>query len=89
MHFTPNEIYHIYNRRNNRQIIFFNDANYIFFLKKIREEWREYGEILAYCLMPNHFHLMMVPNEKACIHVSLGERLTHMQNLSKAIGKTQ
>jgi len=95
MHFTPNEIYHIYNRGNNRQIIFFNDDNYIFFLKKIREEWREYGEILAYCLMPNprltgrqDFHLMMIPNEKACIHVSLGERLTHMQNLSKAIGKT-
>ncbi len=88
MHFTPNEIYHVYNRGNNKQPIFFNDRNYIFFLKKIREEWRDYCEILCYCLMPNHFHFMIVPNEKACDNIFLGDKLTHLQNLSKTIGKT-
>jgi REP element-mobilizing transposase RayT len=88
MHFIPNEIYHVYNRGNNKQAIFFNDDNYIFFLRKVREEWKGYVEILAYCLMPNHFHFMVVPNEKACENIYLGEKLTYMQNFSKVIGKT-
>ncbi len=35
MHFDKDYVYHIYNRGNNRQKIFFNDKNYIFFLKKL------------------------------------------------------
>lgn len=88
MHFTPNEIYHVYNRGNNKLLIFFNDDNYIFFLKKIKQEWKKYCEILCYSLMPNHFHFMIVPNEEGCKNIVLGDRITHMQNLSKTIGKT-
>ncbi len=88
MHFTPNEIYHVYNRGNDKQTIFFNDNNYIFFLNKVRKEWKPYCEILSYCLMPNHFHFMLVPNEESCNNIHLGDKLTHLQNLSKAIGKT-
>ena len=88
MHFTPNEIYHVYNRGNDKQTIFFNDNNYIFFLNKVRKEWKPYCEILSYCLMPNHFHFMLVPNEEACNNIHLGDKLTHLQNLSKTIGKT-
>jgi putative transposase len=38
--------------------------------------------------MPNHFHFMLIPNEEACAAIKLGDKMTHMQNLSKAIGKT-
>jgi putative transposase len=88
MHFIPNEIYHVYNRGNNKQTIFFNDDNYIFFLNKLRKEWKLHCEILCYCLMPNHFHFMLVPNEEACKAIHLGDKLTHLQNFSKIIGKT-
>jgi putative transposase len=88
MHFEPNLPYHIYNRGTNKQKIFFNNANYIFFLQKIKQEWKPYGEILCYCLMPNHFHFMLVPNEEGCKCISLGGKETHLQNLSKTIGKT-
>ncbi len=88
MHFEPNEIYHVYNRGNNKQVIFFNDDNYIFFLKKIKNEWKQYCEILCYCLMPNHFHFMIVPNTKGCENIELGGKQTHLQNLSKVIGTT-
>lgn len=88
MHFEPNEVYHIYNRGNNKQQLFFTNENYLYFLKKVRSEWLPYGHILSYCLMPNHFHFMMMPNEEACKNVTLGEKETHMQNLSKVIGKT-
>lgn len=88
MHFEPGKIYHVYNRGNNKQPIFFNRNNYIFFLSKIRKEWLPFTDILAYCLMPNHFHFLIIPNESACERVVLKEKETHMQNFSKCIGKT-
>lgn len=88
MHFEPNEIYHVYNRGNNKQPIFFQKRNYLFFLKKIRTEWGKYCDILSYCLMPNHFHFMLVPNEDACKSIIMAEKNIPMQNLSKQIGIT-
>jgi len=65
MHFIPNEYYHVYNRGNNKQRIFFNDNNYIFFIKKIREQLLPVSKIIAYCLMPNHFHFLIKATEKS------------------------
>ncbi len=59
MQFIEGEIYHVYNRGNNNQPIFFNRDNYLFFLFKIRKELTPYCDIIAYCLMPNHFHLIV------------------------------
>ena len=63
MKFEKGYIYHIYNQGNNRQKIFFNRDNYLFFLKKIQVQMTPYSDILAWCLMPNHFHLMVLVNE--------------------------
>ena len=57
-------IYHIYNQGNNRQKIFFNRENYLFFLKKIKKYITPYADVLAWCLMPNHFHLMVHVREE-------------------------
>lgn len=65
MNLSINEFYHIYNRGNNKQPIFFNDQNYLFFLKKIREQLLPVADIIAYCLMPNHFHLLIHTNENS------------------------
>lgn len=59
MKLYPNNIYHIYNRGNNKQKIFFSNKNYLFFLQKIRTELKPYSDIICYCLMPNHFHFMV------------------------------
>lgn len=88
MHFEENEIYHLYNRGNNKQQLFFNEKNYIYFLKKIRDEWTKYIDIICYCLMPNHFHFMISVNADACKNIIIGDKLTNMQYLSKAIGNT-
>jgi len=63
MNFEKGHIYHIYNQGNNRQDIFFSNENYWFFLKKIETQILPYADILAWCLMPNHFHLMVHVNE--------------------------
>ncbi|MEG3861282.1 transposase [Microcoleus sp. herbarium12] len=52
--------YHVYNRGNNRQLIFFERENYIYFLRLLRKHLITHGvDILAYCLMPNHYHLLV------------------------------
>jgi len=88
MHFESGEAYHIYNRGNEKQPIFFSEKNYLFFLQKVRMEWLPFSDILAYTLMPNHFHFIIVPNKNGCRNIILKERETHMQELSKIIGKT-
>lgn len=51
--------YHVYNRGHNKQTIFYDAKDYQRYLKRL-DEYREKHEvtILAYCLMPNHIHLL-------------------------------
>ena len=60
MQFEKGYIYHIYNQGNNRRQIFFNRDNYLFFLRKVRTYILPYADIIAWCLMPNHFHFMVL-----------------------------
>ncbi len=59
MKFQAESLYHIYNRGNNRQHIFFNANNYEYFLNKVRLYLLNDCDILNYCLMPNHFHILI------------------------------
>jgi len=61
--FEKNKLYHIYNQGNNRTKIFYEDRNYDYFLYKLKVYVLPYADILAWCLMPNHFHLMILVNE--------------------------
>lgn len=54
--------YHVLNRGNARQRVFHKDADYAAFLKLFDEaQERCPMRLLAYCLMPNHFHLVLWP----------------------------
>ena len=64
MDFIKNNIYHIYNRGNNKQVIFFSERNYIYFLQKVRKYITPHCDIFAYVLMPNHFHLLIRADER-------------------------
>jgi REP element-mobilizing transposase RayT len=56
---APGEYYHVYNRGVDRQAIFFCRDNYLFFLRRLREHLSpDVVTITAYCLMPNHYHLL-------------------------------
>jgi len=67
MKLIQGEIYHVYNRGNNKQRIFYTNEHYYFFLEKVRRYIVPYCEILAYSLLPNHFHFLITPNEKTNI----------------------
>ncbi len=81
MRFEVGHIYHIYNRGNNSGRIFFRRENYLFFLRKVRKEIKPISEILAYCLMPNHFHFMIMATKNSCEENKQG-----IQVLAKKIG---
>ncbi|MEO6539737.1 MAG: hypothetical protein ABIN74_02055 [Ferruginibacter sp.] len=62
MQFEQSNLYHIYNRGNNKQTIFFTRDNYIYFLNKVKKYILPNCDILAWCLMPNHFHFLIHAN---------------------------
>ncbi len=55
--------YHLFNRGTNRQNIFFSAANYAYFLSLMDKFLSKYMSILAYCLLPNHFHMVVKIND--------------------------
>lgn len=64
IHF-PGAIYHVINRGNNKGNIFIDEKDYNVFLKLIRELKQEKDfSLYCYCLMPNHFHLLIEVNEE-------------------------
>ena len=62
---VPDKIYHIYNRGVNKQAIFLNRNDWQFFYSKMRFYFNpEHVSLLAFCLMPNHYHLIVLINSK-------------------------
>jgi len=58
--FRAGQYYHLYNRGVNQQPIFFHAGNWAFFIRELRAYFlSELIDIIAYCLMPNHYHLLV------------------------------
>ncbi|MCI0707244.1 MAG: transposase [Ignavibacteriae bacterium] len=55
----PGGYYHIYNRGNNREDIFHESRNYDYFLTSFFKHLGQTVELFAYCLLKNHFHLLV------------------------------
>lgn len=65
-------VYHIYNRGNNQQTIFFNQENYFYFLRKCHKYLKPVSDIFAWCLMPNHFHFLIEVTNKSLEPIKVG-----------------
>lgn len=61
----PSIPHHITQRGNRRQQTFFGEADYKYYIQLLAEYKEAAGvEIWAYCLMPNHVHIVAVPQQK-------------------------
>jgi putative transposase len=68
MVYKDNYIYHVFNRGAHKQIIHPTDFHYTYCLELLDKYRSPYCvSILAYCLMPNHFHLMLQQREGGSI----------------------
>ena len=52
-------VYHIYNKTVSNLVLFKDDDDYLFFLTKYFKYFTNYFDTFAYCLIPNHFHLLI------------------------------
>ena len=70
----PNFPHHVTQRGNRRQKTFFCEDDYRYYIELISKfSRRSETEVWAYCLMPNHVHLVMVPGEEDGLRAPLGE----------------
>ena len=84
---APGYPHHITQRGNRRQKTFFKDEDYETYIR-LMSEWcgKLNVEIWGYCLMPNHVHLIAVPNSAFGLRQAIGEahrRYTRYINFQK------
>ncbi len=74
--FNEQCIYHVYNRTNNSEKLFLSDENRYFFLKKYAEYLSPLLNTYCWCLLPNHFHLLIKIKDFSAIRTELQAKET-------------
>lgn len=96
MKFDANHIYHVYNRGNNKQLIALDDTDYQVFRQDLHRFIKPCCEVLAWCIMPNHFHLLIYTNPASIAVKKVGglqlQQLTNgikllLSSYTKAVNK--
>jgi putative transposase len=57
--FLSERIYHVYSHAVSKDNLFRNPENFYFFLNKYKGYIPQVAETFAFCLLPNHFHLLI------------------------------
>lgn len=66
--------HHVIQRGNRRQKVFFEDEDKTAYLRILKKQsWEFHLSVWAYCLMDNHVHLIVVPNEERGLSRGIGE----------------
>ena len=89
MKLSSETLYHLYNRGNNKQVIFFQERNYDFFKQKAFRELSHQVDILAYCLMSNHFHFLISTKVNLDAKKLSGSLRTLLSSYTRAIQKQE
>lgn len=68
--FEPEKFYHVWSHAIGSENLFRENENYLFFLARYSHHLSPVVNTYAYCLMPNHFHLLIRVKENSKISVS-------------------
>lgn len=80
--------HHVYNRGNNRQPIFFERDNYLYFLRLIRQTFIAHEvDVVAYCLVPNHYHLLVYPRSDRVSQAVKSLSLSYTKAINKRFNR--
>jgi len=93
--FKTETIYHIFNRANNYENLFIEEKNYDYFIELLKKHVVPIADIYAYCLLPNHFHLVLeiknnkqLPKDYQIGRIKIHQAFSNMFNAyAKAINK--
>lgn len=78
-----NTCYHIFNHANGFENVFEEPENYRFFMEKYGDYIFPIAETYAYCLMPNHFHLVIRIRKREVIEELIRKKLFSIYSFSK------
>ena len=71
---VPGLPHHVTQRGNRRETVFFSDLDYELYRDLLAQQCRKHGvAVWAYCVMPNHVHLILVPDRAEALGRALGE----------------
>jgi len=89
---VPDTCFHIFNHANGFENVFKEAENYRFFLEKYQLHISPIAETYAYCLMPNHFHLVVKIRKREVIEElirnknnSMEENTSKVQNFGRVL----
>lgn len=75
---VPGLPHHVTQRGNRKQKTFFSKQDYEAYVALVRNNCRKHNvEIWAYCLMPNHVHLIAVPKSEDGLRLAIGKAHRH------------
>ena len=79
---APGMAHHVTQRGSRRGDVFFEERDYPLYLNLLKKCAEEYGSlILSYCLMPNHIHLVLVPNSEESLSKTVGNAHSRYANV--------
>lgn len=85
---VPGLPHHVTQRGNRREAIFFEDGDQEVYRDLLAEQTRKAGvEVWAYCLMPNHVHLILTPTTADGLGRAVGEAHRRYTNFVNARGR--
>jgi putative transposase len=85
---VPGLPHHVTQRGNRREPIFFEDGDQEVYRDLLAEQVKRRGvEVWAYCLMPNHVHLILAPQDEVGLGLAVGEAHRRYTNFINARGR--
>lgn len=85
---VPGLPHHVTQRGNRREEVFFDDGDYLAYLDFLREGLaKSKAEIWAWCLMPNHVHLIVTPQDEDGLRKTVAT--THRKYASRINARNQ
>ena len=95
--FEAGQYYHVYNRGNNSENIFVEEKNYNYFLEKLKKYILPIADVYAYCLLKNHFHIVLRIKDKINLPEKFKEKIhlpfsnlfnSYSKSINKAYDRT-
>ena len=85
--FEPGSFFHVYNHAVGSELLFRETENYLFFFDKFSQFLGPYVGLYSYCLLPNHFHLLIKVSEESGCDVVSEQFRKFLISYSKAFNK--
>ncbi len=80
--FIEEGVYHVYNRTNNKELLFRSEENKRYFLNQFFKFLHPFSDTYCWCLLPNHFHILIRIKQKEEIDSHL--KVIPFENLKPA-----